>query len=67
MAFTVEDVQDLIRLLAERPEWRAQLRPLILGDEFDRLPRIVEELAEAQRRTVAVPRAEPVRPGRAGR
>ncbi|WBL36383.1 hypothetical protein O0235_02080 [Tepidiforma flava] len=51
MAFTVEDVQDLIRLLAERPEWRAQLRPLILGDEFDRLPRIVEELAEAQRRT----------------
>ena len=51
MAFTVEDVQDLIRLLAERPEWRAQLRPLIRGDEFDRLPRIVEELAEAQRRT----------------
>jgi outer membrane murein-binding lipoprotein Lpp len=51
VAFTVEDVQDLIRLLAERPEWRAQLRPLILGDEFDRLPRIVEELAEAQRRT----------------
>jgi len=51
VAFTVEDVQDLIRLLAERPEWRAQLRPLILGDEFDRLPRIVAELAEAQRRT----------------
>ncbi|GIW13251.1 MAG: hypothetical protein KatS3mg062_0690 [Tepidiforma sp.] len=51
MAFSVEDVQDLIRLLAERPEWRAQLRPLILGDEFDRLPRIVQELAEAQRRT----------------
>jgi outer membrane murein-binding lipoprotein Lpp len=53
MAFTIEDVQDLIRLLAERPEWRAQLRPLILGDEFERLPRIVEELAEAQRRTEA--------------
>jgi hypothetical protein len=51
MAFTVNDVQDLVRLLSEHPEWRAQLRPLILGDEFDRLPAIVQELAEAQRRT----------------
>jgi len=54
MAFTVTDVRDLIRLLAEHPEWRAELRPLILGDEFDRLPAIVAELAEAQRRTEAV-------------
>lgn len=53
MAFQVDDLRDLIELLAEKPEWRAQLRPLILGDEFDRLPRIVEELAEAQRRTEA--------------
>ncbi|MFN8618853.1 MAG: hypothetical protein U0837_17355 [Dehalococcoidia bacterium] len=51
MAFTVNDFQDLVRLLAGNPEWRAQLRPLVLGDEFDRLPGIVEELAEAQRRT----------------
>jgi len=51
MAFTVNDLQDLIALLAEKPEWRAQLRPLILGDEFDRLPAIMEELAEAQQRT----------------
>lgn len=53
MAFQVDDLRDLIELLAEKPEWRAQLRPLILGDEFDRLPRVVEELAEAQRRTEA--------------
>ncbi len=53
MAFQVDDLRDLIELLAEKPEWRAQLRPLILGDEFDRLPRIVEELAEAQQRTEA--------------
>lgn len=50
MAFTVEDVQDLYRLLAEHPEWRAQLRPLILGDEFlqvpDRLRQIEDELDE---------------------
>jgi len=53
MAFPVDDLRDLIELLAEKAEWRAQLRPLILGDEFDRLPRVVEELAEARRRTEA--------------
>ena len=51
MAFTVNDLQDLIALLAAKPEWRAQLRPLILGDQFDRLPEIMQELAEAQKRT----------------
>jgi hypothetical protein len=51
MAFTVNDLQDLIALLAAKPEWRAQLRPLILGDQFDRLPEIVQEIAEAQKRT----------------
>jgi len=44
MAFTVNELRDLIELLAEKPEWRAQLRPLILGDEFDRLPRQMEGL-----------------------
>ncbi len=53
MAFTVNDLQDLIALLAAKPEWRAQLRPMILGDEFDRLPEIVQELAAAQGRTEA--------------
>ena len=53
VSLQVNDVRDLIRLLAEHPEWRAELRPLILGDELDRLPAIVAELAEAQRRTEA--------------
>ena len=53
MTFEVSDLRDLIELLAAKPEWRAQLRPMILGDEFERLPHIVEELAEAQRRTEA--------------
>ena len=53
MAFSIDDLQDLIALLAEKPEWRAQLRPLILGDELDRLPQVVLELGEAQRRTEA--------------
>lgn len=53
MAFTVNDVRDLVHLLAEHPEWRAELRPLILGDEILRLPAAIEALAEAQRRTEA--------------
>ena len=51
MGFTVNDLQDLIRLLEENPQWRAQLRPVILGEEFDRMPGIMRELAEAQQRT----------------
>ncbi|MGH2607834.1 MAG: hypothetical protein ACRDHF_01985 [Tepidiformaceae bacterium] len=50
MAFTIEDFEDLQRLLAAHPEWRAQLRPLILGDEFMELPariaQVEKELAE---------------------
>ena len=58
MAFTVEDFEDLQRLLAEHPEWRAQLRPLILGDEFlqvpERLNRIDERLEELTTLTVRI-------------
>ncbi|HSF33669.1 MAG TPA: hypothetical protein VLK82_24785 [Candidatus Tectomicrobia bacterium] len=51
MAFTVEDFRDLIRLLEERPEWRAELRRWVLSDELLTLPELVRALAEAQRRT----------------
>jgi len=53
MAFTVNDYHDLVRLLSEHPEWQAELRRLLLADDFLELPRIVRELAEAQRRTEA--------------
>jgi hypothetical protein len=46
MAFTVDDFQDLIRLLGERPEWRAELRKHVLSDELLELPAIVRQLAE---------------------
>ncbi len=49
MAFTVTDFNDLTRLLAERPEWQAELRRLILTEDLLALPGIVRELAEAQR------------------
>lgn len=58
MPFRVEDFVDLIRILDERPEWRAELRRLVLADELLRLPEqvqalteTVERLAEAQART----------------
>ncbi|MCS7220006.1 MAG: hypothetical protein N0A15_01690 [Anaerolineae bacterium] len=51
MAFTVQDYFDLVRLLAEHPEWRAELRRLVLSDEVLTLPELVRELAEIQRRT----------------
>ncbi len=53
MPFNVEDFQDLIRLLQERPEWRADLRRLVLTDELLALPELVRELVQAQQRTEA--------------
>jgi len=51
MAFTVRDYQDLLSLLNAHPEWREELRRAILSDDFLALPRIVRELAAAQKRT----------------
>lgn len=65
MTFSVNDLHELARLLRERPEWRAEIRRLVLADELLGLPgqvsaleeghrRVQEELkvlAEAQRRT----------------
>ncbi|MCS7066311.1 MAG: hypothetical protein NZL85_08575 [Fimbriimonadales bacterium] len=48
---TVNDLHDLVRLLTEHPEWRAELRRILLTDELLELPALVRELAEAQRRT----------------
>ena len=51
MAFNVEEFQDLIRLLQERPEWRADLRRLVLTYELLALPELIRELMQAQQRT----------------
>src|SRR5215471_438369 len=63
MPFRVEDFHDLIRLLEERPEWRSELRRLVLSDELLALPEQIadlrastkqrfQELAEAQQKLV---------------
>jgi hypothetical protein len=51
MAFTVEEWRALIRLLEERPEWRAELRRLLLSDELVSLPEQIAALRlETERR-----------------
>jgi hypothetical protein len=49
MPFTVDDFEDLLRLLYERPEWQERLRRAILPPELFNLPRLVEELVEVNR------------------
>ena len=50
MAFAVDDYRALVQLLLEHPEWRAELRPLILGEEMAGLPGAVERLSAAVER-----------------
>jgi len=51
MAFTVQEFHDLVALLTQHPEWRAELRRLVLTEEILALPQIVRDLVEAQQRT----------------
>ena len=44
MAFSVEEFHDLVRILEERPEWRSELRRLILTDHLLALPEQMTEL-----------------------
>ena len=46
MAFTIADVRDLVRLLDEQPEWRAEVRRRLLSDELLAMP---EQIAEQRR------------------
>lgn len=48
MAFTVQNWHDLITLLEQHPEWKAELRRMVLTDELLRLPELVKGLAERQ-------------------
>jgi hypothetical protein len=46
MAFTVADVRDLVRLLDEQPDWRAEVRRQLLTDELLAMP---EQIAQQRR------------------
>ena len=51
MAFTVQELRDLLQLLEQHPTWRAELRRWILSEELLTLPQTVRELVEVQHRT----------------
>ncbi len=44
MPFTVEEFHDLVRLLEERPEWREELRRLVLTPALLAVPEQIAEL-----------------------
>src|SRR5215475_196778 len=46
MPFTADEFHDLIRLVEAHPEWRAELRRLVLTDELLALPEQVRVLTE---------------------
>jgi hypothetical protein len=44
MPFELQDFQDLVRSLREHPDWREELRALLLTEELLTLPAVVREL-----------------------
>ncbi|MER3473549.1 MAG: hypothetical protein C4335_05845 [Armatimonadota bacterium] len=48
MSFVVEDFHQLVALLEQHPEWRAELRRLVPSEQLLSLPDLVRELTEAQ-------------------
>lgn len=51
MPFSVQDFHDLVRLIEQHPEWRVELRRLVLTEELLSLPALVRELVDVQRTT----------------
>ncbi len=45
MAMTVEELHDLIRILEEHPEWRSEVKRVLLGNELLQVPEVVRETA----------------------
>lgn len=43
MAFTLRDFRDLLGLVEQHPEWRAELRRMSLSEELLNLPELVRE------------------------
>ena len=59
MAFTVQEFRDLIQILEQHPEWRAELRRLVLTEELLTLPQIVRQLVDGVTRPVVAPAGAP--------
>ena len=50
MSFTVDDYHDLVRLVQQHPEWKSELRQLLLSDELLELPGLVSKLTVSHER-----------------
>ncbi len=50
MSFTVSDFREWIRILYEHPEWRDELRRLVLSEELLKLPEAMRRLEESVQR-----------------
>ncbi len=46
MPFTIKEFHDLVKILEKQPQWRDELRRLLLTDELLELPKVVRQLAE---------------------
>lgn len=46
MTFTVSDFHDLVEILETQPEWRAEMRRLVLTDDVLGLPQALRDLAQ---------------------
>jgi hypothetical protein len=59
MSFTVDDFHDFIRLIEARPEWRTELRRLVLIDELLAMPEQLAELrAHSEQQFIALVEAQ---------
>lgn len=59
MAFTVDDLPDLLRLIRSHPEWREALRREVLGPEVLQLPEKLDRIAALmERNSEAITRLE---------
>jgi chromosome segregation ATPase len=56
MHFSNEELRNLVQLLEKHPEWRAELRHVVLTEELLSLPETVRALAEAQRQSAEAQR-----------
>jgi DNA repair exonuclease SbcCD ATPase subunit len=51
MTFDLQDYRQFVELIYKHPEWRAELRQIVLTEELLALPELVEKIAESQDRT----------------
>jgi chromosome segregation ATPase len=59
MPFTVDDFHDFIRLIETRPEWRTELRRLVLTNELLAVPEQLTELrARSEQQFIALSEAQ---------